>query len=49
MKISNTEVIVDNLLRCLMTHEVGDDVDGHREDDGAVVLGWDAVEGLEVP
>ena len=48
MNISNTEVIVDKFWRCLVTHEVGDDVDGHREDDGAVVLGWDAVEGLEV-
>ena len=32
----------------LMVHEVGDDVYGDGEDDGAVVLGGDAVESLEV-
>ena len=30
-------------------HQLGDDVDGHREDDGAVVLRRDAVQRLEVP
>ena len=30
-------------------HEVGHDVDGDREDDGGVVLGRDAVQGLEIP
>ena len=30
-------------------HECGHDVDGDGEDDGAVVLGGDAVQGLEVP
>ena len=30
-------------------HEVGDDVDGDREDDGGVVLGRDAVQGLQIP
>ena len=29
-------------------HEAAHDVDGHREDDGGVVLCGDAVEGLEV-
>ena len=32
----------------LVVHEVGDDVDGDGEDNGAVVLGWDTVESLEV-
>ena len=32
----------------LLAHEVRDDVDGDGEDDGAVVLGGDTVEGLEV-
>ena len=32
----------------LMVHKVRDDVYGDGEDDGAVVLGWDTVEGLEV-
>ena len=30
-------------------HEAVDDVDGDREDDGRVVLGGDAVQGLEIP
>ena len=30
-------------------HEVGHDVDGDGEDDRAVVLGRDAVQGLQVP
>ena len=30
-------------------HEAVDDVDGDREDDGGVVLGGDAVQGLEIP
>ena len=29
-------------------HQLGDDVDGHGEDDGAVVLRRDAVQGLQV-
>ena len=29
-------------------HEAVDDVDGDREDDGRVVLGGDAVQGLEI-
>ena len=29
-------------------HEFGQRVDGDREDDGGVVLGGDAVQGLEV-
>ena len=33
----------------IVLHEVGHDVDGDGEDDGAVVLGRDAVQGLEVP
>ena len=32
----------------MLVHEVGDDVYGDGEDDGAVVLGGDAVESLEV-
>ena len=46
--IAYIEVCGDSLLRSLLTHEVGDDVDGYREDDGAVVLCRDAVESLEV-
>ena len=34
------------LMHC---HEGGHDVDGDGEDDGAVVLGGDAVQGLEIP
>ena len=30
-------------------HQLGDDVDGDREHDGAVVLRRDAVQGLEIP
>ena len=30
-------------------HELGQRVDGDREDDGGVVLGRDAVQGLEIP
>ena len=30
-------------------HEGGHDVDGHWEDDGAVVLRRDTVQGLQVP
>ena len=29
-------------------HDAGQNVDGDREDDGAVLLGGDAVEGLQV-
>ena len=32
----------------LLAHEVLDDVDGHREDDGGVVLGRDGAEGLQI-
>ena len=32
----------------VVLNEVGHDVDGDGEDDGAVVLGRDAVEGLQV-
>ena len=32
-----------------VAHQLGDDVDGDGEDDGAVVLGGDAVQGLQVP
>ena len=32
-----------------IVHEVGDDVDGDREDDGGVVLGRDAVQCLQIP
>ena len=30
-------------------HEVGDNVDGDREDDGGVVLGRNTVKGLQIP
>ena len=30
------------------THEVGQDIYGHREDNGAVVLSRDAVQSLEI-
>ena len=30
-------------------HELGQRVDGDREDDGGVVLRGDAVQGLEIP
>ena len=40
--------LMEHVLRPLVTHEVGDDVDGYREDDGAVVLCRDAVESLQV-
>ena len=30
-------------------HKVGDDVDGDREDDGGVMLGRNAVKGLQIP
>ena len=32
-----------------LSHEMLDDVDGHGEDDGGVVLGGDGGEGLQVP
>ena len=32
-----------------IVHEVGDDVDRDREDDGGVVLGRDAIQGLQIP
>ena len=47
LKVTDIQVGADRVLRAL-THEVGDDVDGYREDDGAVVLCRDAVESLEV-
>ena len=31
------------------SHQLGDDVDGHGEDDCAVVLGRDAVQRLQIP
>ena len=34
------------IIRLGHIHEVGDDVNGDREDDGGVVLGGDAVQGL---
>ena len=36
-------------IRLGIIHEVGDDVDGDWEDDGGVVLGRDAVQGLQIP
>ena len=32
-----------------IVHEVGDNVDRDREDDGGVVLGRDAIQGLQIP
>jgi hypothetical protein len=45
-------VLLMMYLSCLVLatgHELWHDVDGHGENDGAVVLSWDAVEGLQVP
>ena len=35
------------LLVCGLVHELRQEVDGQREDDGGVLLGRDGVEGLE--
>ena len=36
------------LLLSIYLHEIGQDVDGHGEDDSAVVLSRNAVQGLEI-
>ena len=40
-------MILAGMLR-LELHKVGENVDGNREDDGAVVLGGDTIQSLQV-
>ena len=48
MRLAKTRLTHRRAVWPIALHQVGDDVHGHGEDDGAVVLCRDAAQGLQV-